>query len=66
MGAVVSENKPFEWTYNARVDVNFAGVDVNFQKGHCDLILLTIFFHFDTNLHSGPTNIPYKISGKYT
>ena len=34
MGAVVSENKPFEWTLNGlndRVDVNFARVDVNFQ-----------------------------------
>ena len=50
---------------NARVDVNFARVDVNFQS-HCDLILLTFFFHFDINQHQGPTNTPYKISAKYT
>ena len=36
---------------NARVDVNFARVDVNFQKGHCDLVLLIFFFYFDTNQH---------------
>ena len=37
---------------NARVDINFARVDVNLQNrarkqevGHCYLILLQIFFH---------------------
>ena len=25
---------------------NFARVDMNFQEGHCDLILLKIFFSF--------------------
>ena len=29
---------------NARVDINFARVDVNFLNGHCDLIPLHIFF----------------------
>ena len=28
------------------VNVNFSRVDVNFQKGHCDLILLIYFFSF--------------------
>ena len=46
-----------------RADVNFARADMN---GHCDLILLTIFHHFDTNHHQGPTNTPNKISAKYT
>ena len=42
---------------NARVDVNFAKVDV---------ILLNLFFYFDTDQPQGPTYIPYKISAKYT
>ena len=29
---------------NARVDVNFARVDVKFSNGHFDLILLNFFF----------------------
>ena len=28
----------------ARVDMNFARVDVNFQNGHCDPILSHFFF----------------------
>ena len=49
---------------NARVDVNFARVHVNFQT-FSDLILLYLFFfHFDTNQHQGPTNTQNKISAK--
>ena len=33
-----------EMDLNARVDVNFFGVDVNFSNGHCHLIPLQIFF----------------------
>ena len=29
---------------NAGIDINFARVHVNFSNGHCDLILLPIFF----------------------
>ena len=47
---------------NARVDINFAGVDVNFQMVNS----VINFFHFNTNQHQGPTNTPYKISAKYT
>ena len=45
---------------NARVDVNF-----EFSNGHCELILLHIFFHFDINQHQGPINTPNRISAKY-
>ena len=49
---------------NARVDVNFLG-QRKFSYGHCDLIRLQIFFHFDINQHQCPTNTS-KISAKYT
>ena len=34
------------------------------EVGHCDLILLWIFFHFDNSENQGPTNTLYKISAK--
>ena len=45
----------------ARVDVNFARVDVNFQKGHCDLIPLQIFLI----LISVGTKVPLIIHTKF-
>ena len=52
---------------NARVDINFARVDVNLQNrarkqdvSHCYLILLQIFFHFDNSENQGPTYALYK------
>ena len=50
---------------NARVDVNFASVDVNFQMFTVALFSYN-FFHCDTYQHLGPTNTPNKISAKYT
>ena len=49
---------------NARVDVNFATVDMNFQAITVTFCL-QLFFYFHTNQHQGPTNTPYKISAKY-
>ena len=50
---------------NARVNVTFARVDVNFQTLTVTLSC-NIFFHFNINQHLGPTHTPYKISAKYT
>ena len=49
---------------NAKVKVNVARVDVNFQT--VTMTYSVNFFHFDTNQHQGPTNTPYKVSAKYT
>ena len=50
---------------NARVDVHFAKVDVNFQ-----MVTVTLFpyrfFHSDIIKHQGPTNTPNKTSARYT
>ena len=36
---------------NAKINVAFARVDVNFANFRCDQILFFFFFHFDTNEH---------------
>ena len=36
---------------NARVNVHFARVDVNFQTVTVTLFCYNFFFHFDTNQH---------------
>ena len=51
---------------NARVDVNFARMDGNFQTVTVRPNSIIILFHFDTNQHQGPTNTQNKISATYT
>ena len=51
---------------NARIDVNFARVDVNFQMFTVTSFCHNFFFLFDTNQHQGPTHTQNKISAKYT
>ena len=50
---------------NARIDITFARVDVNFQTITVTYSV-TNLFHFDNNQDKGPTYTSYKISAKYT
>ena len=51
---------------NARVNVNFFRVAINFQTAIVTLFSYRFFFHFDINQNQGPTNTSYKISAKNT
>ena len=51
---------------NARVDVNIARVDMNFQTVTVTYFPYRFFFHFDMYQDQGPTYTSYKISAKYT
>ena len=51
---------------NAKVDVNFAMVEVNFQTVAVTYFCYNCFCFFLYQSSSSPTNTPYKISAKYT
>ena len=51
---------------NARVDMRFARVDVNFQTITVTIFCYNFFLHFDTNQHQAPTYTSHQISAKYT
>ena len=46
---------------NARVNVNFARIDVNFKNGHFDLVLISFFFI----LISVSTKVPLILPTKF-